>query len=901
MTLLVWTLWLVLGLLAAAQTYVAATRQLELPGFVVREIEARLTASGMHATFGRTLFDPSGRVLIQDVRLTLGSFDEPVVTADAVYARVRPWALIADRFEPLELRLTGFSMRVPAMLSSSGRSEKIVRDLDADFALAGSDVRVDYLACRVGDLELLAHGALRLGGSRPGRGAPLPLADLLARNYDSLSRGVCAASERLGVLEDPVLWVTLEPSSPGGAEADLDLQARGIRLAAPLALEATNIRADTRVAILKRGRLPFEINLTADGLGLSGGASVSAFRARVRGTVAADHRHLEIGNVDAIAGTAAMDGVTVSAPFASVEPGPLPKLRIEACGLLMGSPIAVGADADLKAKEAYLRADGSLAPALIDLASARTGRDLRKFADPGAPVEISGGAQLAPGWRFARLTARVATHGLRVRAVTLDDVHGRIDFDGQRLSAPEGSVRSGDNFVRGSYEQDIRTGDYRFLLEGGLRPMEIASWFPRWWAALFASFGFPGDVPAASVDLRGRWHDPRRTSAFVQVDAARPVVRGAALDRVRTLLFIRPAFIDGIEVRANRGAGTATGSFERTSTAGRGAVHRVEFEAASSLDPRDEAGILGSLGAVAAAHLVYGRPPTLTVKGSVEIPRSPGGSHRAAHVELRSEGPFTLFNWPLDHVALVADLSDDDLRVGPVTAAFAGGSAAGRLEVKGAGPGKHVSFTATCTNGSLGQAIVAAEGFVAQRKRSRPRAASTFLGDKANVRFNLNVSAEGRSGDPFSYQGGGDVLLEGAELGQVRMLGLLSELLKFTSLRFTTARSEFKIEGRQLVFPDVRVTGANSGIDAHGTYSLDRHELDIKAKIYPFGQSKLLPEMLVGAVLAPFSDVFEMRLTGSVEKPAWKLAKGPSSLLHNLEHPPQAGAKQPVPASPQPQ
>jgi hypothetical protein len=59
--------------------------------------------------------------------------------------------------------------------------------------------------------------------------------------------------------------------------------------------------------------------------------------------------------------------------------------------------------------------------------------------------------------------------------------------------------------------------------------------------------------------------------------------------------------------------------------------------------------------------------------------------------------------------------------------------------------------------------------------------------------------------------------------------------------------------------------------------------------------------MLVGAVLAPFSDVFEMRLTGSVEKPAWKLAKGPSSLLHNLEQPPQAGAKQPVPASPQPQ
>jgi len=241
-------------------------------------------------------------------------------------------------------------------------------------------------------------------------------------------------------------------------------------------------------------------------------------------------------------------------------------------------------------------------------------------------------------------------------------------------------------------------------------------------------------------------------------------------------------------------------------------------------------------------------------------------------------------------------LRGDDVKIEPITAAFAGGAATGRLEIAGAGPGRSVSFSASCTNGNLGQAIVAAEGFVAERKRSRPVAASTFLGDKANVRFTLNVSATGRFGAPYSYKGGGDAVLEGAELGKVRMLGLLSELLKFTSLRFTTARTSFKIDGARLEFPDVKVTGANSAIDAHGTYVLDRHELDIKAKIYPFGQSKLLPEVLVGAVLAPFSDVFEMRMTGSVEKPSWSLAKGPGSLLHNLAQPSQAGAKASAPA-----
>jgi hypothetical protein len=896
-TLLVWTLWLLLCLLAAAQAYVATTRELELPGFVVREIEARLAASGMHADFGRTIFDPSGRVLVQDARLTLDSFDEPVATADAIYMRVRPWALIADRFEPLELRVTGFSLRVPSMLSPSGRSEEVVRDLDAGFLPTGPDVKVEYLTCRIDGLQVLARGSLRLGGSRAGRAAPLPLAELLAKNYARLSRRLGAAAEGLGALEDPVLRATLAPSDSGGTVADLELLARGLRLPAPYGIGADNLRVATRIPILGSGSLPYEIHLAADALSLPGGVSASAVRARVRGTAGAGPGHFVLGDVDAAAGTVEAQGITVDAPFASLEPGPLPVVRVEACGLLLGFPMSVGADADVKARTGYLRFDGSLAPGAVDLVSARVHRDLRKFAAPGAPIGIVGGAQLGPGWKFERATARVATRDLKVRAVNLDEARGRVDFDGKRFSAPEAFVRSGDSFARGSYEQDLSTGGYRFLLQGGLRPMAISSWFPRWWPALFGNFGFPGDVPAASVDLKGRWRDGgRSTTAFVQVDGAHPVVRGTALDRVRTILFIRPAFLDGIEVRAERGGGSATATFSRTTSPGPGGIHRLEFEGTSSLDPHDVAGLLGYPGAVSAAHLGFGSPPVLVVRGSAEIPKASGKTPGTAHVELRSEGPFTLYDWPLDHVALTLDLHGHDVRIDPISAAFAGGAARGRLEISGAGPGRSVSFAASCTQGSLGQAIVAAEGFVADRKRSRPRAASTFLGDKANVRFNLSVSADGRFGDPFSYHGGGEVLVEGAELGQVRMLGLLSELLKFTSLRFTAARGSFKIEGPRLEFPDLKVTGANSGIDAHGTYALDRHELDIKAKIYPFGQSKLLPEMLVGAVLAPLSEVFEMRLTGSVEKPKWSLAKGPGSLMHDRSQPAQPPAKPSAPA-----
>ena len=121
-----WSLWLGLAALLAVQIYLASNRQLELPGFAVREIEERLAASGMHAEFGRTVFDPSGRILIEDVRVMVAPFDEPVLTAGSVYARVDPWALITGRFEPLAWRVTGLSLRVPAMLSASGRGFLLV-------------------------------------------------------------------------------------------------------------------------------------------------------------------------------------------------------------------------------------------------------------------------------------------------------------------------------------------------------------------------------------------------------------------------------------------------------------------------------------------------------------------------------------------------------------------------------------------------------------------------------------------------------------------------------------------------------------------------------------------------------------------------------------------------------
>jgi hypothetical protein len=124
--------------------------------------------------------------------------------------------------------------------------------------------------------------------------------------------------------------------------------------------------------------------------------------------------------------------------------------------------------------------------------------------------------------------------------------------------------------------------------------------------------------------------------------------------------------------------------------------------------------------------------------------------------------------------------------------------------------------------------------------------------------------------------------LQGPGLGEVPLLGLLSELLRFTALRFTTASAKFKIDGAKLAFSEFNLRGANSAIEAHGDYALNRRELDFKAKILPFQESGNILKSALGAVLSPLSTVFEVVLTGSLEKPQWAFAMGPTSFLRSL-------------------
>lgn len=884
----VWSLWLALGLVLAAQLYVASTSELEVPRFLLRSLEERLAATGIRAEFGRTSFDPTGRILIEDVRISLPAFAEPVVRARAVYVRLDPWALAGGKFDPREVQLTGGALAIPAMLSRSGAAEEVMRDLDATIVPGGSTVAIPQFSGRIAGLAVSVHGSIFVPENHDGA-APFPVADFLAHHFAAICRQIDAAAQQLAALEQPELHLELAPSESRVAIARVTLLARGWRLnvpnlasaRGPLPIQITNPRIETRFPLLGDAPVAVSLELDADDLALPFGAQARRVRALVRGTLRPAQLAFVPLDLELSADSLAVANFTASGVAARLKPGPLPHLEAELAGRLMGEPFSAAADADFRTETATLRFSGKVAPAVLGPLGGHLRLDVRKYFDFAALECRDGVARIGPGWNFQRISARVALQGVDAYHVRIDEGRADVEFDGRRFRSPAVWARIGENFARGSYDQDLETRDYRFLLDGQLRPLAISGWFTSgWWANFFQHLELPVAPPEASVDVQGRWTDGRQSNVFVFVDTTGLVFRGGRIDHARARLFIRPGYFDGLEFAGTSGPGEAHGTFTLLNE-GPG-WRRLDFNLNSTIDLALATRWLGPIGATIFEPFHFAQPPTLKVNARLDGPSAPGARHESLDIEGRSAGEFRLHDFPLENIAFTATVRDDAITVENLHAGFAGGVATGRTKITGAGPDRRIAFDLTLKDASLGRAADTLQQYGARRKGLPPPPPGKFVQERFNVRLDVAAAAAGRYDDPLSYRGDGQAFVQGTELGEVPLLGLLSELFRFTALRFTTANAKFKIEGAKVAFTEFNVRGANSAIEAHGDYALDRRELDFKARILPFQESDNLLKTALGAVLSPLSNVLEVALTGSLEKPRWALVLGPTNLLRSL-------------------
>lgn len=884
-TLGCWALWLVLGTLLVAQLYVLFAKEMTLPGFMLRRLERELAAQNLAVRFGSAHFDPTGRVVLSDVALHSLAFEEPLLTSRLVFLRKSPWSILAGRLVPDEVRLEGASLQLPAMLSPSGAPLPLFRDLAATLRFEHQSAHVDQFAFRLENVAVSVHGTA-LAPARTGRTWTI---EELTKRFIQLGRHLANELPRLRALQEPVLDLALTPRPTGGFEAVWQLTAAGLQNPEGLPLRLGPLVAGGRWLSDLDQPAPLDVTFRTESAELSDRAAFAPLTGHVRlhpsGSLLTP-RVIE-GQLAAGPGQAwseTLPGIVLRGDYAPASA----RARLSAAARLENEAFDLSADLGLRDRSARLKIEGLVRPALVDRNLDRYAPKLAPYFRFGDPVEVHAEAALGPDWHFTGLRSRVRGGRLDSRGVPVTSTRGRIDVDADlNFLAHDALVTLGENHARGSYAMNFRTMDYRMLLVGGLRPPAIAGWFRGdWWLEFWKNFTF-SELPLADVDVTGNWRDPARTLYFGGTTARGTVVQGADFEAVAVRVFVRPALAHVLVDEATRAGGTqrAEGWFRRTADPDSHQLVRMDYDLRGTLDPAISVKLGGDTAAQIVAPWRFGAPPTVAFSGHTDF----SGPVPAPHLAFQGTvaAPATFYGFPLERATVRGRADGDLIQLDQVEFGLAGGQGSGKASLTGRGNARQLGFDLYLKDADLGRTIRAVEQYEAARTgqpfSTNNGSQSKFMKRASGGHLEIALSAQGNPDSFESFRGGGNLRLTGAELAEVHLFGLLSQVLSavslnFSSLKLDTAGSSFQLAEGKLHFPDVKLTGPNSATDAVGDFRFADKSLDFTAKFRPYETNRNLITGVLGLVVNPLSSFFELKLSGSVSNPKWSVVLAPGAL-----------------------
>ncbi len=904
LTVTCWGAWIVLGTVLVGLTYIALARELPVPGFVLRRAETELAKSGLALQFGRARFDPTGQILLEDVQLRTKPFDDPLLTCRLLYVRHNFWSLLAGWTLPEEIRIEGAALQLPAMLSPTGTTEPVVSDLVAVLRSEGKVWRVEQFAGHMGRLTLTVQG--EIAGSAPTAGSsPLTLEALTAR-FLSTARNLAPVIRRLEAFDEPTLAVRLEVNPALGNTADLLFSATAARQPWDQPLVLGPLAVGTRLRLDGRGARALPVHIATRRVSYRGEITAENVRAILKAEVQPEKVTGRALELQAAAGSVDYLGEQALGPVLRADLSAWPVVHSTAAAQIDGEFLAAEVEARLTEQSARIHAEGRVAPDLINRVLAKNTPRAATYFIMGDPVAFSADAVLAPGWHFDRVASRVDAGRLDSHGVKITAARGRIDIVGSSFLAHDARVTMGENEARGSYWMDFTTTDYRMLLDGRLRPVDINGWFPgNWWPAFWNKyFAFPVAPPTAEVDVQGRWKDPSLSTSFVRAFARSATVWGGDFEHVDATVFVRPNFTHGWNLASTRAGGTqgVTGNFKRFGGPSGRETARFEFDFNTNADTAVLGRMLEGRADEVLGSLRFTQPPQVHAWGAVN------GSTPAYRFTGEAQGGLHYYGFPVDTMRVAGGVSGSEVHLGEIEFTAAGGQGSGRATLTGPPASRRLGFDVFVNKANLGRSVRAVQEYEANRL-GQPYVASAeskFIQQTANSSLDVALSAQGDPASVRSFKGTGNAALTGAELGEVHLFGLLSQVLSglslsFSSLKLDAARSSFELQDGALYFRDLKVTGPSAVIDARGNYTLATNALDFSAKFKPYDQPGSLLAAAFSLVLNPLTSILELKLGGRLDDPNWSVSIGSSSAPNAPAPAKPAKPAEPVKPTPAPQ
>ncbi len=760
------------------------------------------------------------------------------------------------------VHIQGGTLNCPALSSPSGAQEPVLKNLRAILI-----PKNDQWTLRNISFDL--HNAKVIGSFK--EGPPIVLktrsqekpADLSAL-YKILAN-LLRSSEYLAKLDRPTL--TLVSRKEG--HLDIRLQAHGLQISELLTCDKLLLRTH---ALLESGHLLFTtpVDGTLNNVLFKKDIRITSLQLRLPTPSTEIKPTLYPLEVEVSTGQIQVKSELAGRFIGTLRMEDQSHLQLGGTLGFLESFIALSTKANLEKKTGYLETRFTIEPENIPRLQAFIPRDhLQKvrFKDQlGGELH----AEFGEGWVLNKASFDVEADQLNILDVPVASFKARGNYKPSRLEVEEFAAEFKPGYVEGSYQQDMNTEDYRFLLIGEFLPSQLNPWFKTWWDELWAKFEFKGLPPKANIDISGRWGDLSERDIFGSGQILSATYEGTYSKRVDAKLRCIPKYTELFDIDADFPQGEATGSVSWTlHPTERSKVVSRRFDLGGALDIHTAGALFGKRVSRILDDFTIQEPPNIKAKGVLfdEDATDSLGEEFINRFTVRTQAKSTTFQAvPLDYLKFDLLSEGDTTTLDPLHFGFAEGNAKGWIKHRQNTDIPPIEFAFTLKNADKEQA------FKNLSKNKKLKIKPLKTQEKKATFEHFEIHAKGYHGDLRSFEGVGEFTLNDPSLAQVNILGLLFKELKglalpFISFSFNRMETKFQLRKHLVVFPSegIKIKGPTSKVDADGSLDLKNRNLDMRVRFLPLG--------------LPLAGILEMRLGGTLDEPKWNPKVNPTNLI----------------------
>ncbi|MBH53527.1 MAG: hypothetical protein CMI18_04175 [Opitutaceae bacterium] len=875
MLLLILSLMLLLTALAVSIIY----DEIPVPEPLEEVVNNALKEQGLEIDYEKITVDFGANLFIENATISFTALDDPILKVDSLYLDINYAGLIRKRF-PLEKLIVNNAVAYsPGIVSQSGVSEPVLESLNLSFSKKWSEWELSFLSGRMQSLCITGNGSLRalvaeLMKLRPGKEDPPDL----YLSYLQAMRHLSGNLKYLKSLENPRLnlifsspstqqflvdfQLVVDSLKPEGLPEFRDIVHRSTAQILPdFGLMAG---AETRIQSINSRELDF----TARNLFLR---STQPTKLAAMDSIFPLEVETAVGEISL--NRDSLDHAVFKGRILSKD---------DAHGILTTSLYNKSVSVELAGNWKDQTASGSLSgslnlmpiierPELDHLWKLRWSKQHR-------PIFLDADFRYPGNIENIEVAFRVETRDLDIIKTPFQWARARGELKGTKVKVPYLAGGGYGNDLLCSFSQDFKNPFYRFTMKGLFRPHDIDIWWRDWWKKTFNYLNIKAGLPYMDLSIRNAFIYKKQLTLFGYAEAKNIDLKGMHFDEAAVKMFVRPNYIDALELKLKRQEGQAEGQFQRQLVKSK--LKNVIVDLTSNIDLEPSMKLFGESGLKIIEPYTWKGNPTISLQGEFNFEKDTNWQDLVFKID--TEDPMTLYKFPFDSLKVDGHYDHGDVLLHEVDFGFAGGVGKGEASYLRQDDQSYLLFDFNVEEANLEEtlkriAIVKAPSEQIDPEKKKARKQRDPIKGKLTVHAS-GISPAGHGLDRIMAQG--NISIREGNLAQIPLFGPLSTLIPFTKLTLNAADAFFAWDNGKMTFPALKMTSNTARLEGVGDYFTDSSDLDFQLRLYLLREAEIpVVSSIIMPLFDPVSTIGSINLKGTITDPEWRFALSPFNFL----------------------